>query len=147
MFKAVTAAIVTSMIGSAVSSLQAQTVARAAPAPMAQPAAVAKGGEGATILFLGDSLSLCGFGKRLDGHFRQAPGVKAVFTYMACATQPLSWLKDKPYTNMKTHCGFWSIESVPGSAQSKELENLAACLKTFSETLQNSPANILLKNV
>ena len=124
MFKAVTAAIVTSMIGSAISSLQAQAVAQAAPAPMAQPSPAAKRDEGATILFLGDSLSLCGFGKRLDGHFRQSPSVKAVFTYMACATQPLSWLKDKPYTNMKTHCGFWSIESVPGSAQSKELEDV-----------------------
>lgn len=80
--------------------------------------------NGITILILGDSLSLCGFGQRLDEHCRQMPQVKSVFTYMACATQPLSWLKIKPYANVKTRCGFWSIESVPGSNQPKELEDV-----------------------
>jgi hypothetical protein len=78
----------------------------------------------ATVLILGDSLSLCGFAKRLDEHFRQAPEVKSTFTYMACGTNPLSWLKEKPYTSIKTRCGFWSIESVAGSAQTKELEDV-----------------------
>jgi hypothetical protein len=78
----------------------------------------------ATVLLLGDSLSLCGFGKRLDEHFRQTPEVaKATFTYVTCGTNPLSWLKERPYTSVKTHCGFWSIESVPGS-QPKELEDV-----------------------
>jgi hypothetical protein len=82
-------------------------------------------GGGAVILILGDSLSLCGFGKRLDEHFRKTPEVaKATFTYMACGTNPLSWLKDRPYTNINTHCGFWSIESVPGASQPAELEDV-----------------------
>jgi hypothetical protein len=43
---------------------------------------------------------------------------------MACATQPLSWLKERPYANMNTRCGFWSIESVPGSAQPRQMEDV-----------------------
>lgn len=76
------------------------------------------------VLILGDSLALCGFGKRLDEKFRQDPRVKATFTYITCATHPLSWLKEKPYTNVKTHCGFWSIESVPNSDHVKELPDV-----------------------
>src|SRR4030081_454137 len=79
---------------------------------------------GVTVLFLGDSLALCGFGKRLDAHLRETPEVKGTYTYMACATHPLSWLKDKPYTTIKTRCGFWTIESVPGSRQPKEMEDM-----------------------
>jgi len=71
--------------------------------------------SGVSVLILGDSLALCGFGKRLDERFRKNPRVKATFTYLACGTNPLSWLKDRPYTNIKTHCGFLSIESTaPG---------------------------------
>ncbi|MEP7014061.1 MAG: hypothetical protein ABI925_01340 [Verrucomicrobiota bacterium] len=73
-----------------------------------------------TVLILGDSLALCGFGKRLDERFREDPRVKATFTYITCATQPLSWLKEKPYTTVQTHCGFWSIESTPGSSAIKD---------------------------
>jgi hypothetical protein len=40
--------------------------------------------------------------------------VKATFTYLACGTNPLSWLKDRPYTHIQTHCGFVSIESSSG---------------------------------
>jgi hypothetical protein len=68
--------------------------------------------DGATVLFLGDSLALCGFGKRLDAHLRDAPEVKATYTYMACDT------------TIKTHCGFWTIESVSGSRQPKEMEDM-----------------------
>ena len=67
---------------------------------------------------------MCGFGKRLDEKFRQDPRVKSTFTYITCATHPLSWLKEKPYTNVKTHCGFWSIESVPNSDHVKELADV-----------------------
>src|SRR3954468_19359756 len=72
------------------------------------------------VLFLGDSLALCGFGKRLDEHFRHDPKVKATFTYLACGTTPLHWLKHKPYDKVKTQCGYWSIESVVGASQPKE---------------------------
>lgn len=70
--------------------------------------------SGVNVLILGDSLALCGFGKRLDERFRNSPQVKATFTYLACGTNPLSWLKERPYTHIQTHCGFVSIESSSG---------------------------------
>src|ERR1700680_79567 len=76
-----------------------------------------------TVLILGDSLSLCGFGESLDKKFRSDMQVKSVFTYMACGTIPVSWLKLKPFTNAKTYCGFWSIESVSGAAKAKEFQD------------------------
>jgi hypothetical protein len=79
--------------------------------------------EGVSVLILGDSLALCGFGKRLDERFRKDPRIKATFTYIACGTNPLSWLKDRPYTNIKTHCGFVSIES-NGSGRPRELQDV-----------------------
>lgn len=72
------------------------------------------------VLILGDSLALCGFGKRLDERFRNDPKVKATFSYMTCGTTPLSWLKHKPYEKVKTQCGYWTIESVTGAKQPKE---------------------------
>jgi|SRR5215472_5056836 len=77
-----------------------------------------------TVLILGDSLGLCGFGKRLDEEFRADPRVKSVFTYCACGTNPLSWLKEKPYAHVQTHCGYWSIESLPDSHAIKELHDV-----------------------
>jgi hypothetical protein len=76
-----------------------------------------------TVLILGDSLGLCGFGKRLDQKFRADPRVKSVFTYCTCGTNPLSWLKEKPYAHIQTHCGYWSIESLPDSHALKELHD------------------------
>jgi len=76
-----------------------------------------------TVLILGDSLSLCGFGESLDKKFRRYSQVKSTFTYMACGTIPVSWLKQKPFTNAKTYCGFWSIESVPDVAKPKEFQD------------------------
>ena len=78
--------------------------------------------NGVSVLILGDSLALCGFGKRLDERFRKSPQVKATFTYLACGTNPLSWLKERPYTHIQTHCGFVSIESGPGHV--KELQDV-----------------------
>jgi hypothetical protein len=90
----------------------------------AQPAAYQNPppSNGVSVLILGDSLALCGFGKRLDERFRKSPQVKATFTYLACGTNPLSWLKDRPYTHIQTHCGFVSIEST--SAHVKELQDV-----------------------
>src|SRR5882724_10887136 len=76
-----------------------------------------------TVLILGDSLGLCGFGKQLDQKFRTDPRVKSVFTYCTCGTNPLSWLKEKPFTHIQTHCGYWSIESPPDSHAIKELRD------------------------
>ncbi len=78
---------------------------------------------GINVLILGDSLALCGFGKRLDDLFRKDPKVKATYTYLACGTNPLSWLKDRPYANIKTHCGFLTIES-SGSGQVKVVDDV-----------------------
>lgn len=79
--------------------------------------------EGVSVVILGDSLALCGFGKRLDERFRKSPRTKATFTYIACGTNPLSWLKERPYANIKTHCGFVSIES-NGSSRPRELNDV-----------------------
>ena len=79
--------------------------------------------EGVKVVILGDSLALCGFGKRLDERFRESPQVKATFTYLTCGTNPLSWLKEKPYTNIKTHCGFVSMESI-GSGMMREVNDV-----------------------
>lgn len=72
--------------------------------------------EKLNVLILGDSLALCGFGKRLDERFRSDPKFNATFTYMACGTNPISWLKQKPYANVKTQCGYWTIEPGPDGA-------------------------------
>ena len=66
------------------------------------------------VLILGDSMSLCGFGQRLDRDFRKNPWIQSTYTYIAAGTNPLSWLKDKPYSTIQTVCGFMSIESVEG---------------------------------
>jgi hypothetical protein len=92
----------------------------ASPSPVVQSANLPKS---LTVLFLGDSLSLCGFGKSLDRRFRNNDCVKSTFTYMACGTVPVSWLKARPFTNAKTFCGFWSIESVAGSDKPKEFQD------------------------
>jgi hypothetical protein len=91
------------------------------PSPPAIPSANLPGPL--TVLILGDSLSLCGFGKSLDQRFRSDLQVKSAFTYMACGTIPVSWLKQRPFTHAKTYCGFWSIESVPGAAKPKEFQD------------------------
>lgn len=73
---------------------------RAAPTPLSL----------SSVLIIGDSMALCGFGPKLDELFRQA-GVRMVNTYMACGTQPLSWTTLKAYAAAKTLCGFWKIET------------------------------------
>ncbi len=78
-----------------------------------------------SVLILGDSMSLEGFGKRLDQRLRDDPHIGAVHTYMACGTHPLSWLKSKPYATIKTFCGYWSIESVAGTSKPREINEAA----------------------
>jgi hypothetical protein len=105
-----------------VPSLFAQQPKPAMETQTTAPRAVAVS-EGINVLILGDSLALCGFGQRLDERFRKNPRVKATYTYIACGTNPLSWLKERPYTNIKTHCGFVSIES-NGSGRPRELQDV-----------------------
>ncbi len=100
-------------------ALGARAVVSPHPIPSVPPAPSGQ----MNVLILGDSLALCGFGKRLDERFRSNPEVNATFTYMACGTNPLSWLKKKPYTNVKTQCGFWAIESST-SGQPEVLEDV-----------------------
>ena len=92
--------------------------------PQSSPADNQDSPRNLNVLILGDSLSLCGFGKRLDQKFRADPRVKATYTYITCGTNPLSWLKEKPYAHVQTHCGFWSIESLPESNGVKELPDV-----------------------
>lgn len=74
------------------------------PAPETQELSKAK------VLVLGDSLGLCGFGKTLDSLLRKDPLVDSVYSYLACGTVPISWLKTGPLAHAHTACGFWSIE-------------------------------------
>src|SRR6266550_2780421 len=89
-------------------SIAIPSLAQNTPAPSDPP-------RDLTVLILGDSLGLCGFSKRLDQKSRADPRMKSVFTYCTCGTNPLSWLKEKPFTHIQTHCGYWSIESKPDS--------------------------------
>ena len=100
-------------IAAIASSIATSSLAQNSPAPADPP-------RDLTVLILGDSLGLCGFSKRLDQKFRADPRVKSVFTYCTCGTNPLSWLKEKPFTHIQTHCGYWSIESQPDSHAFKE---------------------------
>lgn len=96
---------------------------RSSETSMRLPSAPPTKGDGMNVLILGDSLALCGFGKRLDERFRENPQVRATFTYMACGTNPLSWLKQKPYTSIKAPCGYWCIESVSGGKEPREMQD------------------------
>jgi hypothetical protein len=98
------------------STIAISSLAQNTPASADQP-------RDLTVLILGDSLGLCGFSKRLDQKFRADPRVKSVFTYCTCGTNPLSWLKEKPFAHIQTHCGYWSIESQSDSHAIKELRD------------------------
>ncbi|MGZ5503963.1 MAG: hypothetical protein ACXWGY_04820 [Chthoniobacterales bacterium] len=89
----------------------------------ALPTAPPTNGNGMNVLILGDSLALCGFGQKLDERFRNDPQVRATFTYMACGTNPLSWLKEKPYTSIRALCGYWSIESIADAKKPREIQD------------------------
>jgi hypothetical protein len=103
-------------IAAIASSIAISSLAQNTPTP-------ADASRDLTVLILGDSLGLCGFGKRLDQKFRADARVKSVFTYCTCGTNPLSWLKEKPYSHVQTHCGYWSVESQPDSPATKELRD------------------------
>ena len=107
----------------------------------ASSSAVKKPGtpSGLRVLILGDSMSLCGFGKRLDQKLRGDPKIEAIFTYMACGATPLSWLKEPPFTEVKTFCGFWSIESVAGTRAPKEIQDTYATRAGESPTAETIP--------
>jgi hypothetical protein len=103
-------------IAAIASSIAIPSLAQDTPTPADAP-------RDLTVLILGDSLGLCGFSKRLDQKFRADPRVKSVFTYCTCGTNPLSWLKEKPYAHVQTHCGYWSVESRPDSHAFKEVRD------------------------
>jgi len=66
--------------------------------------------KASSVLIIGDSMALCGFGQQLDKLFRES-GYSWVNTYMACGTNPLSWTMLKGFQSAKTKCGFSKIES------------------------------------
>src|SRR5438094_30261 len=115
-------------IAAIASSIAISSLAQDTPTP-AEPS------RDLTVLILGDSLGLCGFSKRLEQKFRADPRVKSVFTYCTCGTNPLSWLKEKPFTHIQTHCGYWSIESKPDSHGMKEQRD------TYGEPSGHRPAS------
>ena len=86
-----------------------------------------------SVLILGDSMALCGFGERLDARFRNA-GIREVNTYMACGTQPLSWTMLKGYAAAKTRCGFWKIEAKKGGGSPVSFQD------TYGMTRGHRPA-------
>ena len=88
--------------------------ANPAPEPRKKPAPEAPARPRARVLILGDSLGLCGFGKTLDSRLRKTPAIGAVYTYLACGTVPISWLKTGPLARAHTACGYWSIEGKSG---------------------------------
>ena len=76
-----------------------------------------------TVLMLGDSMGLCGFAARFDKHLREDPQDKAVYTYVACASIPASWLKRKPFLDAKTVCGFLTIKTKEGEDKPEKFED------------------------
>lgn len=70
-------------------------------------------GRGCRMLYLGDSMSLGGFGDQLDRQLRLDPVVSQLHTYLACGVFPLSWTLIPPYANIRTGCGFCSMEPSP----------------------------------
>ncbi len=80
-------------------------------APLGQRAfAAAPHWPASSVLIIGDSMAMCGFGQRLHKNFRNS-GAVAVNTYMACGTQPLSWTTLPGYAGAQSRCGYWTIES------------------------------------
>lgn len=98
------------------------------PAEPAPPAPAAKT-ERFKVLILGDSLSLCGFGARLDQRFRQNAASEATYTYMACGTVPNCWLKIRGFAQAKTACGYETIESMPHAAKPRVYEDIYGMTK------------------
>ncbi len=70
-----------------------------------------------SVMIIGDSMSMGGFGPRLHDNF-VASGAAAVHTYMACGTQPLSWTMLPGYAGAQSRCGYWTIESTGAGAPS-----------------------------
>ena len=68
-------------------------------------------------------MGLCGFAARFDKRLREDPQDKAVYTYVACATIPSSWLKRKPFLDARTVCGYLTIKSAAGSAKPEKFED------------------------
>ena len=68
--------------------------------------------KGMRMLYLGDSMSLGGFGDRLDHLLRIESEISQLHTYLACGVFPLSWTQIPPFAGAKTGCGYCSI--VPG---------------------------------
>jgi hypothetical protein len=89
----------------------AALISLAIPPVLAQVSAA----KASSVLIIGDSMSLCGFGQQLDKLFRSS-GYGWVNTYMACGTNPLSWTTLKGFQSAKTKCGFSKIESRNGQA-------------------------------
>ena len=95
--------------------------------------------EKLTVLHLGDSMGLCGFAQHLDQRLRDDPQDRAVYTYVACATTPVKWLKRKPYENFKTLCGFLTIKTKEGDAKPDLVEDIYGMTKGHKPAAHDVP--------
>lgn len=94
---------------------------------------------GLRVLILSDSMGLGGFAAELDACFRACPGVAAVHTIVAGGTNPLSWLKQPPYSTISTRSGYWSIESVAGKSVPKQEKDVHGMTKGHKPSAHRVP--------
>ena len=81
------------------------------------------------VLWIGDSMSLCGLGERVsDLMFGEGEEkYPVVHAYMASGTNPMSWLKGPPYDDVGTRSGFWEIHrTADGVRQMKDVYGMTA---------------------
>jgi len=105
---------------------------------VARALASGAGRQPQSVLILGDSMALCGFGERLDARFRDV-GIREVNTYMACGTQPLSWTTLKSYAAAKTRCGFWKIEAKKGEGPPVSFQDTYGMTRGHRPAAHNVP--------
>ncbi len=84
-------------------------------------------------------MGLCGFAQHLDQRLRDDPQDRAVYTYAACATTPVKWLKRKPYENFKTLCGFLTIKTREGDAKPDIVEDIYGMTKGHKPAAHDVP--------
>ena len=100
-------------------------IACIAPVAFAETAESDQGG----VLWIGDSMSLCGLGERMSNlmHGEDEGKYPVVHAYMASGTNPMSWLKGPPYGDIGTRSGFWEIHRTPsGTHQLKDVYGMTA---------------------
>ena len=60
-------------------------------------------------------------------------------TIVAGGTNPLSWLKQPPYSTISTRSGYWSIESVAGKSAPKQEKDVHGMTKGHKPSAHRVP--------